>query len=106
MKKDNVVKTIETNRNILGTLLACSFKPQKIIDFEKALCFPLSPVPLSLANPDGSPCKTTKRQLNKILIANYDFKKPPPDKGSVKCYIIDMIALLDALLLFLRDMRI
>ena len=98
------MKTIETNRNILGTLLACSFKPQKIINFEKALCFPLSP--LSLANPDGSPCKTTTSQLNKILIANYDFKKPPPNKGSVKCYIIDMIALLNALLLFLRDMRI
>ena len=30
--------------------------------------------------------------MNKILIANYDFKKPPPDKGSVKCYIIDVIA--------------
>ena len=73
-------------------MLACSFKLQKIIDFEKALCFPLSPVPLSVANPDGSPRKTTKSQLNKILIANYDFKKPPPDKGSVKCYIIDTIA--------------
>ena len=85
LKKDNTVKTIEANRNILGTLLACSFKLQKIIDFEKALCFPLSPVPLSLANPDGSPRKTTKSQSNKILIANYDFKKPPPDKGSVKC---------------------
>ena len=90
-KKDNTVKTIEANRTILGTLLACSFKLQKIVDFEKA-CFPLSPAPLSLANPDGSLRKTTKSQLNKILIANYDFKKPPPDKGSVKCYIIDTIA--------------
>ena len=37
LKKDNTVKTIEANRNILGTLLACSFKLQKIIDFEKGL---------------------------------------------------------------------
>ena len=64
--------TFERN---LGTILACSFKLPKIIDLEKALCFPLSPVPLSLANPDGSPCKTTKSQLNKILIANFDLKK-------------------------------
>ena len=92
LKKDNAVKTIEANRNILGKLLTCSFKLQKILDFEKALCFPLSPMPLSLANPDGSPRKTTKSQLNKTLIANYNFKKPPPDKGFVKCYIIDMIA--------------
>ena len=35
--------------------------------------------------------KTTKSQLNKIFIANYDFTKPPSDKGSVKCYI-DIIA--------------
>ena len=90
LKKDNTVETIEANRNILGTLLACSFKLQTIIDFEKA-CFPLSPAPLSLTNPDGSLRKTTKSQLNKILIANYDFTKPPSDKGSVKCYI-DMIA--------------
>ena len=37
LKKDTAVKTIEANRNILGTLLACSFKLQKIIDFEKGL---------------------------------------------------------------------
>ena len=54
-------------QNLLSTLLACSFKLQKTIDFEKALCFPLSPVPLSLANPDGSPCKTTKSQLKPSL---------------------------------------
>ena len=58
----------------------------------KKHCFPFSPLPLSLANPDGSRRKTTKSQLNKNVIANYDSKKPPPDKGSVKCYIIDMIA--------------
>ena len=64
----NVQKEIEINRNILGTLLAQSIKYSKVIDFKKALQYPLTPLPLSIANADGSRRMTYKSKLiNEIL---------------------------------------
>ena len=49
-------KRIDVNRNILAKLLSISTKQEKKVDFEKALTYPLSDVPLS--NADRSMRKT------------------------------------------------
>ena len=42
--------TLQVNRNIIGALLSHSAKSSRAIDFERALKFSLSAVPLSIAN--------------------------------------------------------
>ena len=59
-------KSIDVNRDILAKLLSISTKQQeKKIDLEKALTYPLSEVPLSLCNADGSMRKTNTSKLAK-----------------------------------------
>ena len=67
-KKDQAKDVIRVNRDILGKLLSISTKLQSPIDFRSVLCYPLCPVPLSLAFPDG-----TKRGNKKAssLISSY-----------------------------------
>ena len=64
------VKVVEANRNVLGKLLSLSAKHQKPIDLVSTLSFPLHPVPLSLANPDGSKRCTQKSKLLEIFIVS------------------------------------
>ena len=52
-------KLIEINRDILAKPLSISLKEDKQIDFEKALKYSLSEVPLSLCSADGAMRKTT-----------------------------------------------
>ena len=52
LTKRSSVKTLEVNKNILGTLLALSAKTEKAINFESALEYPLCSIPLSIANAD------------------------------------------------------
>ena len=47
-------KTLKVNRNLIGAILAYSAKFGKVIDLEKALMYPLSPIPLSILNGDGT----------------------------------------------------
>ena len=65
--KDGRTKTAEVNRNILGTLISYQLKTGRNIDFEKALSYPLSPVPLSISHPDGTRRKTGKSKLKDII---------------------------------------
>ena len=54
VKKNQKERTVEVNRDILGLLVRlslCSGPPS--VDFERALKYPLSPIPLSIATPDG-----------------------------------------------------
>ena len=67
VKKDGKLKSIEVNRNIIGNLQALSAKIGQLIDFNKALEFPLCPVDLNLSNPDGSR-SMQKSKLTKIII--------------------------------------
>ena len=60
--------SIEVNRDIFGRLLSISSKESKSIDFVKALPYPLSEVPLSLANADDTIRKTNKSKLANIII--------------------------------------
>ena len=44
---------VTIHRDVLGTLLAISNKEQSLVDINKALQFPLSPVSAALATGDG-----------------------------------------------------
>ena len=68
VEKDKKLKSVEVNQNILGLLLSASAKSGQVIDFAKALEYPLGPVPLSLANPDGSRRVTSKSKLLKVIL--------------------------------------
>ena len=86
------------NRNILGTLLAYSEKNERVIDFKNAHTYPLRPIPLALAQSDGSRRTTTKSQLmddiltycNDILKSEEFYK--PQEKATA--YLIDLMALI------------
>eukprot|EP00794_Sanderia_malayensis_P010438 gene10438-biopygen7613 len=62
-KSSTQCKSVEANRNILGTLLAVSEKGGRVVDFDVALRYPLCAVPRSLVNPDGSRRITTKTRI-------------------------------------------
>ena len=81
---------MESNQNILGKLLSISAKAAKPINFEKALEYPLYPVPLSLAHPDGSKRSTQKSKLLQVLGINESNCILPQKEESA--LIIDMIA--------------
>ena len=95
VKKDGKLKSIEVNRNIIGNLLALSAKTGQLIDFNKALEFPLCPVDLNLSNPDGSRRSMQKSKLTEIIIQeltlmdNAEF----PQKFEVIAYVVDLMAL-------------
>ena len=54
MKNKSNVKIVEVNRNFLATLLCYNMETGKAINFANALKYPLSPVPLSIGNADGT----------------------------------------------------
>ena len=56
----NKEQVVEVNRDILGKLLAHSEKTQRAIDFKKGLTYPLCPIPLCFAHPDGTRRTTAK----------------------------------------------
>ena len=92
IKKNNKVKVIEVNRNIINSLLSFTNKSGKSINFEAALKYPLSPVPLSIANADGRKRKTNKAKLKEII---YKCSGTEEDVvlGTEKYgYVLDMIA--------------
>ena len=96
------VKTIEANRNNLASLLSLSAKTGQVIDFEKALKYPLSSVPLSLANPDGARRTTAKNKLQGIILDHCSNpvghpKETLTDKRNVSAFLIDMMAVIRTL---------
>ena len=68
LKKCHKERAIEVNRDILGLLVRLSVTSGLPVDFNKALEFPLSPIPLSIATPDGERCETAKSKLMEIII--------------------------------------
>ena len=99
IEQNKKVKSVEVNRNILGTLLSLSAKSGQAIDFKRALEYPLCPVPLTLANPYGSRRVTTKSKLTEFIIKN--MKSPSlhlhpresrPPKETVSAFSVDMMA--------------
>ena len=69
IKKNNKVKIQEVNQNIISNLLSFTVKSGKVIDFEEALKY-LSPIPLSIANAEGTRQTTLKSKLKGIIYAS------------------------------------
>ena len=92
IKKNGKETSIEVNRNIIGKLLALSMKTGKQIDFEAALSFPLTQIPLSLANADGSRRTTQKSKLVEVLRSYTEDSRDQVDLADADTFIVDFIA--------------
>ena len=101
VKRSKKEKVIEINRSVLGQLLAFSAKSEKCIDFQKALAYPLRPVPLCYAHPDGSRRTTGKSQLMKVVLSDCSASTDPKElcilKASVSAYLINLMAMVRSL---------
>ena len=61
--KNNKQRTIEVNRDMLSWLVNLSVSSGMVINYEKAMEYPLSPFPLSIATVEGGRRTTSKRKL-------------------------------------------
>ena len=62
------MKTLEVNHDTINILLAIPAKTNSVINFNMALKYPFIPVPLNIANADGSRRITVKSKLNEIIM--------------------------------------
>ena len=62
IKKGDKTSTVSVNRDIIGSLLSFSTKHEKLINWESALTYLLSPVPLDICSADGIRRKVIKRK--------------------------------------------
>ena len=97
VERDKKLKSVDVNRNILGLLFSASAKTGQVIDFSKALEYPLGSVPFSLANPDGSGRVTSKSKSLKVILkyCNSQILHPresQPPRQVVSAVVIDMMA--------------
>ena len=96
LERHGKLKTVEVNRNLIGTLLALSARSERLINFQKALSYPLCSVPLSLANPDVSRQAMQKSKLSDEIYENsvvLECGNLPP-KTDVIAYLVDLMALI------------
>ena len=70
--KRGAQETVEVNRNIFGALNSFSLKTGVVIDYKKALMYPLNPCPLSICHADGRKRSNEKSDLKDILLNNAD----------------------------------
>ena len=63
LTRKNESKDIKVQRDILGLLAAKSQQQRASVNIHEALCYPLAPVPLSLATCDGARRKTANSKL-------------------------------------------
>ena len=91
-KKDTNYEAVKAKWNVLGKLLTLSANAQKLIDFEAALSFPLSHVPLSLAYPDRTKRSTKKSKLSETVLEGSRDPVDNHQQREVSALIIDMIA--------------
>lgn len=91
--KSKKSKQIIAERNVFGQLVLLALEHD--ISLERALSFPLGPVPWSLATADGAPTKTDKSKLMHFLEKNVNTAEAPTTLTSTS-YIIDGNALLHA----------
>lgn len=72
--RNNQMEVLKMERNYLSTLLVAAI--DKKIDMKIVLQYPLSPIPLVFAHPDGSMNKTVKSVLYDILDARLKTAAP------------------------------
>ena len=68
VEKNNKQRIIEVNRDILSWLVNLSVRSGMVINYEKAMEYPLSPVPLRIATAEGGR-RTSKSKLLDIINA-------------------------------------
>ena len=90
--KNNKVIVIEVNRNIINSLLSFTNKSGKSINFGAARKFPLSPIPLCIANADGKKRKTNKSKLKEILYKYRESEENTFPETEKDAFVLDMIA--------------
>ena len=81
---------VTVSKDILGQLHALSIKEGTAIDYREALKYPLSKIPLSLANSDGTMRKTAKPNLKSTFIDDSEFTTSLNATGTL---IVDLVAL-------------
>jgi hypothetical protein len=89
-------REITVQRDILGLLAAKSQQQNAPINIDKALCYPLAPVPLSMAACDGIRRKTAKSKLfNAALTSLIENDAQLPEvQQSYRIYILDLAAII------------
>ena len=96
VKKDNKSATVAVNRDIIGSLLSFSAKYEKPIDWDTALTYPLSPVPLSICSADGIRRKSNKSKLVETIFAQHKITREDPKQNNIpkpdSTYIVDLMA--------------
>ena len=92
--KNNIIIFLEVNSNIISTLLSFTIKTGKSIDFEAALKYPLSPIPLSIANADGSKRETSKAKLKEIILSSITSGAEENYGHEKDAFVLDMIAVI------------
>ena len=68
IKNKSNVQIVKVNRNFLAIRLCYNMETAKAIIFVNARKYPLSPIPLSIRNADGTKRKTNKSTLQKIIL--------------------------------------
>ena len=87
-------REITVQRDILGLVAAKSQQQNAAINIDKALCYPLAPVPLSLATCDGLRRKTAKSKLLNAALTSLvkNDAQFPEVQQSCRIYILDLAA--------------
>ena len=100
IKKNNRERTVEVNLNVLGLLVRLSLCRGQPVDVKNALRYPLSPIPLSIATPDGERHEATKSKLMDVILKKT--RNPPKPAKSViamkkqkpPALVVDLIAVM------------
>ena len=92
-------KEITVQRDILGILAAKSQQHNAAINIDKALCYPLAPVPLSIATCDGIRRKTAKSKSFDAALPSLIENDAQYSDGQYahRIYILDIAAIIRSL---------
>ena len=92
------MKNVAVQRDILGILAAKSSEENMPVNIDKALTYPLAPVPLSLTTPDGTRRSTPKSQMMEVVLTSLDLTNTTNEIPENAVYIIDLVAYLRSLM--------
>lgn len=87
--------SVRADRNLFARLLVIS--QSRHTDLRHVLSFPLGPLPLALATPQGTLCKTTKAKLLPLLESSTTAEANEPSASSRTAVILDGMAILPSL---------
>ena len=92
-------REITVQRDILGLLAAKSQQQNAAVNIDKALCYPLAPVPLSLATCDGLRRNAKSKLLNAALTSLIKNDAQFPEvQQSCRIHILDFAAIIRSMI--------